>query len=58
VAVPARDARPAVARIRGQQLLQHGTAEPQQPCPEHLLSGLKAGIAAAQGPGRLAGQPP
>jgi hypothetical protein len=57
VPVPARDARPAVAPVGGQDLAQHGTAQPQQPGPDHLLGGLQAGIAAAQGTGCLSGQP-
>ena len=46
-----------MAAAGGQQLLQHAPAEPQQPGADHLLCCRQAGIAAAQGSGRLAGQP-
>jgi hypothetical protein len=46
-----------VAPVGGQQLLQHAPAQPQQPGPDHLLRRLQAGIAAAQDPGGLGGQP-
>ena len=57
VAVPARDAGTAVAAVGGQQLAQHGPAEPQQPGADHLLRRLQAAAAAAQDPGRLGGEP-
>ena len=53
----ARDARSPVPAVGGQQLLQHAPAQPQQPGPEHRLRRLHPGIAAAQDPGRLGGQP-
>ena len=57
VALAAGDAGAAVAVVGGQQLLQHAPAELQQPGADHLLRGLHPGIAAAQGPGRLGGEP-
>ncbi|MHB1874146.1 MAG: hypothetical protein ACYCPF_04740 [Streptosporangiaceae bacterium] len=56
MAVPARDPRPAVAPVGGQDLAQHGAAQPQQPGPQHLLRRFQAGIAAAQRAGRRAGE--
>ena len=58
VPLAARDARSPVPAVSGQQLLQHAPAQPQQPSPDHRLRSLHPGIAAAQDPGRLAGQPP
>jgi len=46
-----------VAAVGGQQLLQHAPAQPQQPGPEYRLRGLQPGVAAAQDPGRLGGEP-
>jgi hypothetical protein len=57
VSVPAVHAGAPVARVGGQQLPEHAAAELQQPGAEHLLSRLHAGVAAAQGLGRLSGQP-
>ena len=58
VTVSARDPRPAAAPVGGQDLAQQAAAQAQQPGPDHLLCGPQACIAAAQDPGRLAGQPP
>ena len=57
VAAPARDARPPVAAVSGQDLAQHGPAQPQQPGADHPLGCLKARVAAAQDPGGLPGEP-
>jgi hypothetical protein len=45
---------PAVGR---QDVAEHGPAQLQQPGPDHLLGSPQAGIAAAQYPGGLAGEP-
>jgi hypothetical protein len=45
-----------VAPVGGQQLHQHAPAQPQQPRADNLLGGSEGGVAAAQEPGRLAGQ--
>jgi hypothetical protein len=46
-----------VAAVGGQHLLQHAPSEPQQSRADHLLGGFQPGIAAAQDPGCLAGEP-
>ena len=52
----ARDARPPVPAVGGQDVAQHAPAKTEQPGPEHRLGCLRAGTAAAQGPGRLGGE--
>jgi len=54
---PARDARPPVAAVGGQDLAQHARAETEQPGAGHLLRRLHPGIAAAQDPGSFCGEP-
>ena len=54
--LPARHPRAAVAPVGRQQLPEHAGAELEHPGPDYRLSGLHA-AAAADGPGRLRGQP-
>ena len=57
VSLAARHPRAAVARIGGQQLLQHAAARLQHPGADHRLGSLHARTAAAQRPGRFRRQP-
>jgi hypothetical protein len=57
VTVPAVSTRPPVAGVGGQQPGEHARPQPQQPGPDHRLSGPQPGITTAQRPGSLGGQP-
>src|SRR5258708_38171719 len=57
VPVPSRDPVAEVAAVGRQDIPEHDPAQTEQPGPDHLLSGLQAGITAAQNPGRLGGEP-